>query len=134
MNSGVSEEKDVVRFMLRLPASVHDRVTQQAKAYGRSMNSQIVAMLEEVLDDPTISSNEKLLMEAEKILIHRDQARIDAQRYDERLAAIAQELRPTYDEQHKPWENPLMRALFEYHERRDAKRPPDADQPPFKPD
>lgn len=40
---------DEVRITLRLPASIHARLTAQAKSARRSLNSEIVLLLEEGL-------------------------------------------------------------------------------------
>lgn len=39
------------KFMLRLPDGLRDRIAAYAKAHGRSMNSEIVATLEENYPD-----------------------------------------------------------------------------------
>lgn len=39
-----------VKFMLRLPSAIHERVTEEAEKHNRSMNSEIIAALERVYD------------------------------------------------------------------------------------
>lgn len=41
------------KFMLRLPEGMRDRIAERAKASGRSMNSEIVQILEDVLNSET---------------------------------------------------------------------------------
>jgi hypothetical protein len=49
---GTSPVRDHDKFMLRLPDGMRSRVTEAAKENGRSMNAEIVAVLEEKFPAP----------------------------------------------------------------------------------
>lgn len=49
MSKFPSQEMD--RFNVRLPTGMRDAIAQRAKANGRSMNSEIVQILEDALDE-----------------------------------------------------------------------------------
>ncbi|ENR5976659.1 Arc family DNA-binding protein [Klebsiella pneumoniae] len=52
-----SQEMD--RFNVRLPSGMREAIAERAKANGRSMNSEIVQILQEALDtDKTISESD----------------------------------------------------------------------------
>lgn len=42
--------KDEKRITLRLPAQMHERIVQTAKKEHRSLNAEIIALLEQILD------------------------------------------------------------------------------------
>lgn len=77
-NDGVSEKDGDARFMLRLPRDLHEKVVARAKVTGRSMNSEIVAMLGEVLRSTSS----------------------DAATMREHLAALRAQLRTVEEERH----------------------------------
>lgn len=45
--------RDYDKFMLRLPEGMRDAIAERAKANGRSMNSEIVQILDDALNDKT---------------------------------------------------------------------------------
>ena len=45
--AGMGELRDQNRFLVRMPEGMRDRIADAAKSNGRSMNSEIVAALEE---------------------------------------------------------------------------------------
>ena len=65
------------KFVLRMPAGMRDRINEAAKANNRSMNSEIVARLQESLDSRPTSQEvtnvlRDLVMEAaHKIIAER---------------------------------------------------------------
>lgn len=42
----MGEQRDQNRFLVRMPEGMRDRISEAAKANGRSMNSEIVARIE----------------------------------------------------------------------------------------
>ena len=44
------EQKEVVRFLLRLPAELHDRLRDLAALERRSLHAQILYLLEQALE------------------------------------------------------------------------------------
>lgn len=44
--------RDYDKFMLRFPDGMRDAIAERAKANGRSMNSEIVQILEDALEGP----------------------------------------------------------------------------------
>lgn len=54
------------RFIIRFPDGMRDRIAEEAKKNGRSMNAEIVARLEQSFSAP-ISKNGKDLLDALKI-------------------------------------------------------------------
>ncbi|WFY25163.1 Arc family DNA-binding protein [Enterobacter ludwigii] len=59
MSKFPSQEMD--RFNVRLPAGMRDAIAERAKANGRSMNSEIVQILQEALDTERILSESDLV-------------------------------------------------------------------------
>lgn len=45
--------KDYDKFMLRFPDGMRDAIAERAKANGRSMNSEIIQILQDAIDGPT---------------------------------------------------------------------------------
>lgn len=58
MKNYPSQEMD--RFNVRLPAGMRDAIAERAKANGRSMNSEIVQILEDALNVKVIAWDESL--------------------------------------------------------------------------
>jgi len=53
--------RDYDKFMLRFPDGMRDAIAERAKANGRSMNSEIVQILQDALDaDTGVQSLQKL--------------------------------------------------------------------------
>lgn len=48
------------KFMLRLPAGMRERIKAAAERHGRSMNSEILSVLEEVYPEPFSISEQEL--------------------------------------------------------------------------
>ncbi len=46
--------RDYDKFMLRLPDGMRDSISELAKKHGRSMNAQIVHILEEYITPPKV--------------------------------------------------------------------------------
>lgn len=75
---------DEIRFNVRVPVDLHQRVTARAASNGRSMNSEIVSILELVLGDIEAQRIDQLRA---KLAVTNDRLRATAQQIDE----IAQE-------------------------------------------
>ena len=56
MSKFPSQEMD--RFNVRLPAGMRDAIAERAKANGRSMNSEIVQILQDALEEQEIEKME----------------------------------------------------------------------------
>lgn len=56
--------RDYDKFMLRFPDGMRDAIAERAKANGRSMNSEIVQILQDALDGrtSTITSSDEIEM------------------------------------------------------------------------
>lgn len=74
-----SEVQD--RFIVRMPDGLRDRISAAAKRNGRSMNSEIVSVLEEyyphIADDPVIERVEGLMLALEPAEIDLDHVRAE---------------------------------------------------------
>lgn len=46
IDAGMSESRDLNKFLVRMPDGMRDRIAEAAKANGRSMNAEIVHRLE----------------------------------------------------------------------------------------
>ena len=46
MYEGMTESRDLNKFLVRMPDGMRDRIAAEAKANNRSMNSEIIARLE----------------------------------------------------------------------------------------
>lgn len=55
-NGGMDEEK---RITVRLPAELHERLAGQAKRDRRSVNGEIVHLLEVALADPSVGGDSR---------------------------------------------------------------------------
>jgi len=53
----------VERFTIRMPDGMRDAVAERAKANGRSMNSEIIQILQDALDTPLLSVADNLTEE-----------------------------------------------------------------------
>ena len=71
-NPSASDLQD--KFLLRLPDGLRDRIAAAAKANGRSMNSEINAVLEEHYPPPTAFDD---VIESIRLMSH-DRDRLDA--------------------------------------------------------
>lgn len=52
MSTEKSSAKEEIRFNVRISPDLHERITRRAKANARSMNSEIINILQSVIDDP----------------------------------------------------------------------------------
>lgn len=62
MSKFPSQEMD--RFNVRLPNGMRDAIAERAKANGRSMNSEIIQILEDALDGNSSAETTEALLEA----------------------------------------------------------------------
>ncbi|MFJ5338374.1 MULTISPECIES: Arc family DNA-binding protein [Pectobacterium] len=60
------------KFNLRFPDGMRDAIAERAKANGRSMNSEIVQILEDALDEGKVKNLQIKLKEGEAIEIDTD--------------------------------------------------------------
>lgn len=84
------------RILLRLPPSLKERLAQRAAAKGRSMNSEIVEMIESALFRPGTKDVMALIAEAGAVVEEMDRA---AKSYDlqrEQLEVVKNELRSIF--------------------------------------
>ena len=78
------------KFNLRFPDGMRDAIAERAKANGRSMNSEIVHILQQALDAGTNSDeeNERLASEAIEKAYEREMSLLDEGQLDEWRKAI----------------------------------------------
>lgn len=86
--SGTTEEKTEVRFNVRVPPSIHERLTNRAKVNGVSMNTEILDILTEALFLSGDPQEERLRTEATRLHTMRDALLAQIAVVDERLKAI----------------------------------------------
>ncbi|WP_397586807.1 Arc family DNA-binding protein [Sphingobium fuliginis] len=80
MSNEKNGAKEEIRFNVRLPPELHQRVITRAKANGRSMNSEIIEMLTLVAGD---IENKKLDELREKLVMLDARMRYTAAELDE---------------------------------------------------
>ncbi|CAI2000950.1 Arc-like DNA binding domain [Serratia ficaria] len=78
------------KFNLRFPDGMRDAIAERAKANGRSMNSEIVHILQQALDAGINSDeeNERLASEAIERAYEREMSLLDEGQLDEWRKAI----------------------------------------------
>ncbi len=78
------------KFNLRFPDGMRDAIAERAKANGRSMNSEIVHILQQALDAGINSDeeNERLASEAIEKAYEREMSLLDGGQLDEWKKAI----------------------------------------------
>lgn len=59
--------RDYDKFMLRFPDGMRDAIAERAKRNGRSMNSEIVQILQDTIDSSVDEEIERLKKESEKV-------------------------------------------------------------------
>lgn len=67
--------RDYDKFMLRFPDGMRDAIAERAKANGRSMNSEIIQVLEDALGKSAVSNapiDDRLLRRPPQILDHEN--------------------------------------------------------------
>lgn len=79
----LTPQDDFIKTALRLPRDVHEKIQEAAKETGRSMNSEIVARLQQTLqppaDQPSARDNSAVLVEViEKLLLVLEKSEIVA--------------------------------------------------------
>jgi len=102
MKQAIYSSRTADKFVVRLPDGMRDRVYQVAKNHHRSMNSEIIARLEQSLiqegalgdepsmrlDSPELSPHERELLQRFRQLSHRQQnALVSLIAHDTELAA-----------------------------------------------
>ncbi|MDY7561082.1 Arc family DNA-binding protein [Pseudomonas sp. 10B1] len=102
MKQAIYSSRTADKFVVRLPDGMRDRVYQVAKNHHRSMNSEIIARLEQSLiqegalgdepslrlDSPELSLHERELLQRFRQLSHRQQnALVSLIAHDTELAA-----------------------------------------------
>ncbi|BHD63718.1 hypothetical protein SALSENF001_13800 [Salmonella enterica subsp. enterica serovar Senftenberg] len=63
--------KDYEKFVVRFPDGMRDAIAERAKRNGRSMNSEIVQILEDALSSETPSEDESLDMKQIRVLLDK---------------------------------------------------------------
>ncbi|HBR1046013.1 TPA: Arc family DNA-binding protein [Klebsiella pneumoniae] len=94
------------KFMLRFPDGMRDAIAERAKRNGRSMNSEIVQILQDALE------TEKLIAESDIVDFDSTQAAMDSKSTPEEKAAFLAEL-----EKRDPFTAAILRE-GEEHSRR----------------
>ena len=104
MSKFPSQEMD--RFNVRLPAGMRDAIADRAKANGRSMNSEIVQILQDALE------TEKLIAETDIVDFDSTQAALDSKSTPEEKAAFLAE-----PEKRDPFTAAILREGEEHNRR-----------------
>lgn len=99
-----SQEMD--RFNVRLPVGMRDAIADRAKRNGRSMNSEIVQILQDALE------TEKLIAETDIVDFDSTQAALDSKSTPEEKAAFLAEL-----EKRDPFTAAILREGEEHNRR-----------------
>jgi hypothetical protein len=74
----MGEQEKTIRFGLRLPESLYNKLQERAREHQRSLNSQIIALLASgVQANQLLSQAEQMLSEAEQ-KINASEQRVDA--------------------------------------------------------
>ncbi|HBQ4022145.1 Arc family DNA-binding protein [Klebsiella pneumoniae] len=94
------------KFMLRFPDGMRDAIAERAKRNGRSMNSEIVQILQDALE------TEKLIAESDIVDFDSTQAALDSKSTPEEKAAFLADL-----EKRDPFTAAILRE-GEEHSRR----------------
>lgn len=63
--------KDYEKFVVRFPDGMRDAIAERAKRNGRSMNSEIVQILDDALSSETPSEDESLDMKQIRVLLDK---------------------------------------------------------------
>ncbi|CAH6360040.1 Arc family DNA-binding protein [Klebsiella pneumoniae] len=104
MSKFPSQEMD--RFNVRLPVGMRDAIADRAKRNGRSMNSEIVQILQDALE------TEKLIAETDIVDFDSTQAVLDSKSTPEEKAAFLSEL-----EERDPFTAAILREGEEHNRR-----------------
>jgi hypothetical protein len=88
-----SSAKEEIRFNVRITPGLHARITSRAAANGRSMNSEIIALLEKSLDKTGATEFRFLLEEYQRLRRQTEQLREVLADSRDRRVSILQELR-----------------------------------------
>ncbi|APM54848.1 MULTISPECIES: Arc family DNA-binding protein [Enterobacteriaceae] len=104
MSKFPSQEMD--RFNVRLPVGMRDAIADRAKRNGRSMNSEIVQILQDALE------TEKLIAETDIVDFDSTQAALDSKSTPEEKAAFLSEL-----EKRDPFTAAILREGEEHNRR-----------------
>ncbi|HBS6385862.1 TPA: Arc family DNA-binding protein [Klebsiella pneumoniae] len=104
MSKFPSQEMD--RFNVRLPVGMRDAIADRAKRNGRSMNSEIVQILQDALE------TEKLIAESDVVDFDSTQAALDSKSTPEEKAAFLAEL-----EKRDPFTAAILREGEEHNRR-----------------
>lgn len=80
------------RFIVRLPDGLRERLQQRAKLNDRSMNAEVVSMLENGLSNRPESEIEALTREYEKLQSELQQAQAHAAAVQERMWTIQDQI------------------------------------------
>ncbi|PAQ64387.1 DNA-binding protein [Klebsiella pneumoniae] len=94
------------KFNLRLPDGMRDAIADRAKRNGRSMNSEIVQILQDALE------TEKLIAESDIVDFDSTQAALDSKSTPEEKAAFLAEL-----EKRDPFTAAILREGEEHNRR-----------------
>lgn len=87
-----SSAKDEVRFNVRISPDLHARITQRAKANGRSMNSEIVAILSVEMGEPEDDLHDRLRDEMRHTEMALEQSQTQTAHLASRLNALRRDL------------------------------------------
>lgn len=88
MSIGKDGTMEEVRFNLRLPAFLHEKIVRRAKANGRSMNSEIIFMLHSLTAVPDEAVLERLNEDARSVERELEASKEMVAVLSERLTAI----------------------------------------------
>ncbi|EIX9798243.1 Arc family DNA-binding protein [Klebsiella pneumoniae] len=94
------------KFMLRFPDGMRDAIAERAKRNGRSMNSEIVQILQDALE------TERLIAETDIVDFDSTQAALDSKSTPEEKAAFLAEL-----EKRDPFTAAILREGEEHNRR-----------------
>lgn len=92
MTESSKAAKDRDRLIVRVPDGMKERVERRAQANGRSVNSEIVEMLEYALGRTPQTQLDKLTHEYRVLLLEMDEAKARASAAQDRLWAIQDQI------------------------------------------
>lgn len=92
MSNEKNGTKDEMRFNIRISPGLHTRIAKRASANGRSMNSEIIAMLSVVLGEPEDDLHRRLREELNHTEVALQTSQAQTAHLASRLNALRRDL------------------------------------------
>jgi DNA anti-recombination protein RmuC len=115
------------RFIIRLPDGMKERLARRAERTGRSMNSEILAILDVILEEPTHEAIRELVQQRRAIETEIRAANDHLRLLREKRNTIRekeQEMQAAWDALHPEYAEAREKAWAEFNERRERGEQP----------